>query len=161
MVDMSKVAGLQDVLRQQKGLQSITNRINAATGIQPMVVELRPLLIDLFRGEAAHVYVREKNRKDVYTFMVPTGQAGDVKTVLGPQTLPGYIANEGKMIHISISINLTKSRPTRIFPSAEAGTAVSASLCGRFWPCRFFTAAKRSAPLRFSRSEERRVESVR
>jgi len=34
MADMSKVAGLQDVLRQQKGLQSITSRINAATGIR-------------------------------------------------------------------------------------------------------------------------------
>ena len=98
MADMSKVAGLQDVLRQQKGLQSITSRINAATGIRQMIAEICPLLIDLFRVEAAHVFVREKNRQDVYTF---TGQTGDVKTVLGPQTLPGYIANEGKMIHIS------------------------------------------------------------
>jgi len=119
MVDMSKVAELQDVLRQQKGLQSITNRINAATGIRPMVIELRPLLMDLFRVEAAHVYVREKDRKDVYTLMAPAGQTGEMKTTLGPQTLPGYVSNMGKMIQVNNFNDPGQTEAYQDFPLSE------------------------------------------
>ena len=83
-----------------------------------MIAEICPLLIDLFRVEAAHVFVREKNRQDVYTF---TGQTGDVKTVLGPQTLPGYIANEGKMIHISDFNKSDQIEAYRDFPVSGGG----------------------------------------
>lgn len=88
MADMSKIAALQDVLKQQKGLQSITNRINAAASIRQMVAEVCPLLIDLFRVEAAHVYVREKDRKDVYTFTAPAGQTGEVKRLWAFKRFP-------------------------------------------------------------------------
>ena len=119
MADMSKVAQLQDVLRQQKGLQSITNRINAATGIPQMIAEICPLLIDLFRVEAAHIYVREKGRKDIYTFMVPAGQTGAVKTALGLQTLPGYVANTGKMIQVNDVSDPGQTEAYQDFPLGE------------------------------------------
>ena len=119
MADASKIAELQDTLRQQKGLQNLTNRINAATGIPQMVAEVRPLLIDLFRVEAAHVYVREKGRKDVHTFIAPAGQTAEVKTALGPQTLPGYVVNTGKMIHVNDVGDPGQTEAYQDFPLGE------------------------------------------
>jgi len=72
MKDKSKVALLQEILKQQKALQNITNRINAATNIRQVLVETRPMLIDLFKVEAAHVYVRDKDKKEIYTFVFRT-----------------------------------------------------------------------------------------
>lgn len=101
MKDRSKVAALQEILKQQKALQNITNRINAATSIRQVIVEIRPMLIDLFKVEAAHVYVRDKEKKEIYTFVFPGDQTKEIRTVVGNQTIPGYVANMGKMIKIS------------------------------------------------------------
>lgn len=101
MKDKSKVALLQEILKQQKALQNITNRINAATSIRQVLVEIRPLMIDLFKVEAAHVYVRDKDKKEIYTFVFPKDQTKEIRTVVGDQTITGYVANMGKMIKIS------------------------------------------------------------
>lgn len=101
MKDKSKVAVLQEILKQQKSLQKITNHINAATSIRQILVETRPMLIDLFKVEAAHVYVRDKDKREIYTFVFPKDQTKEIRTVVGHQTIPGYVANMGKMIKIS------------------------------------------------------------
>jgi len=101
MKDKSKVALLQEILKQQKALQNITNRINAATNIRQVLVETRPMLIDLFKVEDAHVYVRDKDKKEIYTFVFPDGQTKEIRTVVGNQTIPGYVSNMAKMIKIS------------------------------------------------------------
>ena len=101
MKDKSKVALLQEILKQQKALQNITNRINASANIKQVIVETRPMMIDLFKVEAAHVYVRDKDKKEIYTFVFPNDQTKEIRTVVGNQTIPGYVSNMAKMIKIS------------------------------------------------------------
>jgi len=101
MPDRAKSAALREILRQQKGLQSIIDCINAATGVRQIMVEVWPMLVDLFKAEAAHIYVCDKDKKENYTFVPSGDQAKEIKTIIGNQTIPGYVANTGKMVNIT------------------------------------------------------------
>jgi type II secretory ATPase GspE/PulE/Tfp pilus assembly ATPase PilB-like protein len=101
MPDKSKISALQEVLRQQKGLQNITNYVHAADNIQRIIVEVQPMLVELFKVEAAHIYVRDRGKKEIYTFILPDNQTKEIKTVVGNQTIPGYVADTGRMVKVA------------------------------------------------------------
>lgn len=101
MADKSKIAQLQETLRLQKGLQNITNSINAASSLQQIIAETRPLMINLFKVAAAHIYVQDKGTKEIFTFIPSGDRTKDLKSVVGAQTIPGYAASMGKLINIT------------------------------------------------------------
>lgn len=102
MSDSHEIAELQDILRLQKGLQDITNSINAAQNVKQIIIDTRPKILDLFQVQAAHIYIMaSKDRKEIFT-LVPTGdQIRERKTAVSNQTIPGYVSNTGKMVNIS------------------------------------------------------------
>ena len=102
MSDSSEIAELQDILRLQKGLQDITNCINAAHNVKQIIIDARPRIIDLFHVEAAHIYiVADKDKKEIFTFGPSGDQVKERRTAIGNQTIPGYVTNTGRMINIS------------------------------------------------------------
>jgi type II secretory ATPase GspE/PulE/Tfp pilus assembly ATPase PilB-like protein len=101
MPDQNKITSLQEALKQQKILQTLTNCINIAAGAKDILLEAPPILMDLFQVEAAHLYLRDKNNKEIYTLTRTEGQAPEEKTFFDQQTLPGFIAHTGKMIRIT------------------------------------------------------------
>ena len=102
MSDSSEIAELQEILRLQKGLQDITNCINAAQSIKQIILDARPRMLDLFNVEAAHIYVvNNKDKKEIYTFVSAGDQTKERKTAVSNQTIPGYVANTKKMVNIS------------------------------------------------------------
>lgn len=101
MRDNAKIAELQDMLRLQKGLQNISNCINAAKSAKQIMMETRPLLIDLFHVEAAHIYFNDKDKKEMFTFILYGDQTKDRKAFVNHQTIPGYVMSLAKMINIS------------------------------------------------------------
>jgi type II secretory ATPase GspE/PulE/Tfp pilus assembly ATPase PilB-like protein len=101
MRDNAKIAELQDMLRLQKGLQNISNCINAAKSAKQIMMETRPLLIDLFHIEAAHIYFNDKDKKEMFTFILYGDQTKDRKAFVNQQTIPGYVMSMAKMINIS------------------------------------------------------------
>jgi type II secretory ATPase GspE/PulE/Tfp pilus assembly ATPase PilB-like protein len=112
MSDSHEIAELQDILRLQKGLQDITNSINAAQNVKQIIIDTRPKILDLFQVQDAHIYIMAgKDRKEIFT-LVPTGdQIRERKTAVSNQTIPGYVSNTGKMINISdFSNNLQLNR---------------------------------------------------
>jgi type II secretory ATPase GspE/PulE/Tfp pilus assembly ATPase PilB-like protein len=102
MSDNSELVELQEILRLQKGLQEITNSINAAPSIKQIVLDARPKMIALFNVEAAHIYVVSgKDKKEIFTFVVSGDQTKERKTAVSNHTIPGYVANTGKMVKIT------------------------------------------------------------
>jgi len=102
MSDSSEIAELQDILRLQKGLQDITNCINAARNVKQIIIDARPRIIELFHVEAAHIYIiADKEKKEISTFIPSGDQTKERKTAVSNQTLPGYVTNTGRMINIS------------------------------------------------------------
>jgi type II secretory ATPase GspE/PulE/Tfp pilus assembly ATPase PilB-like protein len=102
MSDSSEISELQDILRLQKGLQDITNCINAAHNVKQIILDARPRIIELFNVEAAHIYVAaDKDKKEIFTFILTGDQAKERRTAVSNQTIPGYVANKGKMVNIS------------------------------------------------------------
>ena len=98
----SEISELQDILRQQQGLQDITNCINAAQNVKQIILDSRPMILELFNVEAAHIYVvNSKNKKEIYTYVISGDQVKERKTEVSNQTIPGYVANTGRMINIS------------------------------------------------------------
>ncbi len=112
MSDSHEIAELQDILRLQKGLQDITNSINAAQNAKQIIIDTRPKMLDLFQVQAANIYIMAgRDRKEIFT-MVPTGdQIRERKTAVSNQTIPGYVAKTGKMVNVSdFSNNLQLNR---------------------------------------------------
>jgi len=101
MKDNAKIAELQDMLRLQKGLQNVSNSINAAKSAKQIIMETRPLLIDLFHVEAAHIYINDKHKKEMFTFILYGDMTKDRKAFVNHQTIPGYVMSMAKMINIS------------------------------------------------------------
>ena len=102
MSDNSELGELQEILRLQKGLQEITNVINAAPNVRQIILDARPKMIALFNVEAAHIYaVSGKDKKEIFTFVVSGDQIKERKTPVSNHTIPGYVANTGKMIKIT------------------------------------------------------------
>jgi type II secretory ATPase GspE/PulE/Tfp pilus assembly ATPase PilB-like protein len=102
MSENTEINELQEILRLQKGLQDITNCINAAHNVQQIITEARPRITELFSVEAAHIYIVDyRARKEIFTLI----QVGDLvkerKTAISNQTVPGYVANTGKSVNIA------------------------------------------------------------
>ncbi len=102
MSDSSELAELQDILRLEKGLQDVTNCINAAQNIRQILIDARPLIMDLFQVEAAHIYVvNNRNKREILTLVLSGDQTKERKTAVSNETIPGYVTNTGRMINIS------------------------------------------------------------
>ena len=102
MTDSSGLAELQNILRLEKGLQEVTGSINSAQNIKEILINSRPLIVDLFQVEAAHIYVaNNKNKKEIMTLLQVDGQIKERKTVVSNETIPGYVTNTGRMLNIS------------------------------------------------------------
>ncbi|MDD4355867.1 MAG: ATPase, T2SS/T4P/T4SS family, partial [Smithellaceae bacterium] len=102
MYSNSEISDLQEILRLQQGLQDITNCINAAQNVKQIILDSRPMILDLFNVEAAHIYVvNSKNKKEIFTYVLSGDQVKERKTEVSNQTIPGYVANTGRMINIS------------------------------------------------------------
>ena len=98
----SEISELQDILRLQQGLQDITNCINAAQNVKQIILDSRPMILQLFNVEAAHIYVvNSKNKKEIFTYVLSGDQVKERKTEVSNQTIPGYVTNTGRMINIS------------------------------------------------------------
>ena len=102
MTDSSGLAELQNILRLEKGLQEVTGSINSAQNIKEILINSRPLIVDLFQVEAAHIYiVNNKNKKEIMTLLQVDGQIKERKTAVSNETIPGYVTNTGRMLNIS------------------------------------------------------------
>ena len=102
MTDSSGLAELQNILRLEKGLQDVTGSINSAQNIKEILINSRPLIVDLFQVEAAHIYVaNNKNKKEIMTLLQVDGQIKERKTVVSNETIPGYVTNTGRLLNIS------------------------------------------------------------
>ena len=102
MTDSSGLAELQNILRLEKGLQDVTGSINSAQNIKEILINSRPLIVDLFQVEAAHIYVaNNKNKKEIMTLLQVDGQIKERKTAVSNETIPGYVTNTGRLLNIS------------------------------------------------------------
>jgi len=102
MSDNAEIAELQEILRLRKGLQDITNCINAAQNIKQIILDARSRITELFQVEAAHIYVvNSKDKEEIYTFVSLGDQTKERKTAVSNYTIPGYVANTRKMVNIS------------------------------------------------------------
>ncbi|HPL98182.1 MAG: ATPase, T2SS/T4P/T4SS family [Smithellaceae bacterium] len=102
MTDSSGLAELQNILRLEKGLQEVTGSINSAQNIKEILINSRPLIVDLFQVEAAHIYiVNNKNKKEIMTLLQVDGQIKERKTAVSNETIPGYVTNTGRLLNIS------------------------------------------------------------
>ncbi len=112
MNDSHEIAELQEILRLQKGLQDVTNSINASPNVRQLIVETRPKMVQLFQVETANIYVvAGKERKEIFTLIAAGDQIKERRTAISNHTIPGYVANTGKMINVSdFSNNLQLNR---------------------------------------------------
>ena len=112
MSNNQEITELQDILRLQKGLQDITNCINAAQNVKQIVLDARPRISELFHVQAAHVYVMAgKEKREIFTIISAGDQMRERRTAVSNHTIPGYVANTGKMIKITdFSNNLQLNR---------------------------------------------------
>ena len=106
MSETAEINELQEILRLQKGLQDITNTINAAHNVKQILTESRPRMIDLFCVESANIYlVDNRSRKEIFTLIESGESVKERRTAISNHTIPGYVANTGKLVNIADSGN--------------------------------------------------------
>jgi type II secretory ATPase GspE/PulE/Tfp pilus assembly ATPase PilB-like protein len=99
--NQDEIEELQDILRLQKGLQDIANCIHTAESTRQIITDSRQRIMDLFNVAAANIYLIDKKKKETYTTTQANNQFIDKRLPINNQTIPGYVVNTGKMVHIA------------------------------------------------------------
>jgi type II secretory ATPase GspE/PulE/Tfp pilus assembly ATPase PilB-like protein len=117
------IAELQNMLRQQKGVQDITHCIHAARNEKQIMIDARPKIMDLLRVETAHIYmVADKAKKELTTFVSVDEQIQERKTAVSNQTIPGYVARTRRMINIADFSNPSQIKQyPELLPASDEG----------------------------------------
>ena len=92
---------LADQLKFSQGLQSVTNRIHAATELDEIMLELSQEICTLFEADRLTIYVTTEDGNSIVS-KVKTGLNSfkDLKLPVNEQSIAGYVASSRSVVNI-------------------------------------------------------------
>ncbi|SEF76763.1 GspE/PulE family protein [Thauera chlorobenzoica] len=108
-----------------KGLQALTQRIQASRDVDALMLELAPRLCELFGAERLSIYTVEDGGGSIVT-LVKTGLQGEqsIRLPLAESSIAGYVALHGELLNIGDVHDEAELR--RISPKLQLRSEVDA-----------------------------------
>ncbi|MFH0924334.1 MAG: GspE/PulE family protein [bacterium] len=94
------VKSLQAVLIYKEKLLNITNRINAASDINEILVNLQQEILNLFDADRITIYVVDKIKSEIYSKLVSGGEINEIRLKINKLSIAGYTASTRQLLSI-------------------------------------------------------------
>ena len=91
---------LEEQLRYQKSLNSITNRIHSATDTNDILLNVQGEILSLFDADRITVYVVDGVEKQIVSRMKTGDEINEIRVPIDKKSIAGYCAASGKLVNI-------------------------------------------------------------
>ena len=98
MTDKQKI--LEEQLKYQKRLQSITNRIHAAKDTNDILLELHSDLLGFFDADRLTIYLVDSAKREIYSKIKTGDEINEIRLPINSGSLSGFCAQSGKPLNI-------------------------------------------------------------
>jgi len=98
MTDKQKI--LEEQLKYQKRLQSITNRIHAAKDTNDILLELHSDLLGFFDADRLTIYLVDSAKREIYSKIKTGDEINEIRLPINSGSLSGFCAQSGKLLNI-------------------------------------------------------------
>jgi type II secretory ATPase GspE/PulE/Tfp pilus assembly ATPase PilB-like protein len=102
-VEQSVMAGrtLEEQLRFQKRLNSITNRIHSTRDTNEILLNLQDEILGLFDADRITIYVVDGVKKQVVSRFKTGNEVAEIRVPIGSDSIAGYCAASGRVLAIA------------------------------------------------------------
>ncbi|MCG6910316.1 MAG: GspE/PulE family protein [Deltaproteobacteria bacterium] len=94
------VQNLKTEVEYRTNLQKIGNKLNSATNLDEMLIDLHDEIISLFNAERMTVYVVDGVRRELVSRFKSGNEVGEIRIPVSPASIAGYSAFKQKPINI-------------------------------------------------------------
>lgn len=98
MTDKQKI--LEDQLKHQKRLNSITNRIHSAKDTNDILLELHGDLLGFFDADRLTIYLVDSAKREIYSKIKTGDEVNEIRVSINYGSLAGFCALSGKLLNI-------------------------------------------------------------
>jgi len=98
MINKQKI--LEDQLKHQKRLNSITNRIHSAKDTKDILLELHGDLLGFFDADRLTVYLVDGAKREIFSKIMTGEEIREIRVSINYRSLAGYCAVTGKLLNI-------------------------------------------------------------
>ena len=98
MTNKQKV--LQDRLRYQKRLNTITNKIHSARDTNDILLELHADLLDFFDAKRLTIYLVDKDKREIFSKIKTGKRPAEIRVSINGGSLAGFCATSRKLLNI-------------------------------------------------------------
>lgn len=109
-LDAPQVEELLKNLEFHKAIQDITGRINTASDIKEILVDIKEDIRRLFHIHQLVLYVVDQGKKEVFTISTDGNKSREVRFPIDNSTFAGYVAQKKKILHITDAYNAREIR---------------------------------------------------
>jgi type II secretory ATPase GspE/PulE/Tfp pilus assembly ATPase PilB-like protein len=109
-LDAPQVEELLKNLEFHKAIQDITGRINTASGLREILVNIKEDIRRLFHIHQLVLYVVDPGKKEIFTISTYGNKSREVRFPINNSTFAGYVAQKKKILHIPDAYNTREIR---------------------------------------------------
>ena len=91
---------LEDQLKYQKRLNSITNRIHSARDTNDILLELHGDLLGFFDADRLTIYLVDRAKREIYSKIKTGDEVNEIRVPINYGSLAGFSALSGKLLNI-------------------------------------------------------------
>ncbi|HUU49498.1 MAG TPA: GspE/PulE family protein [Nitrospinota bacterium] len=110
-----KVQELEEKLQFREKLNYVTNRINSASNIDEILIQLKEEILSLFDADRITIYAADPINKELYSKYIVGSEIKEIRVPIYPSSLSGYAAYKMDMVNIQDVYNTTELK--KINPS--------------------------------------------
>jgi hypothetical protein len=96
----SDVQNLKTEVEYRTRLQEIGNKLNSATNLDEMLIDLHDDIISLFNAERMTVYVVDGVKRELVSRFKSGDEIGEIRIPVSPASIAGYAAFKQKSVRI-------------------------------------------------------------
>ncbi|MDO9516002.1 MAG: GspE/PulE family protein [Syntrophales bacterium] len=97
----AQITELEEKLNLSKALQTITNRIHAATNLRQILVDLRDDILSLFNAHSMTIYVADRTKNEIYAMFLAGSELKEIRLPIDNRSIAGYVAQNKKIANIA------------------------------------------------------------
>lgn len=91
---------LEDQLKYQKNLNSITNRIHSAKDTNDILLDLHDDLLGFFDADRLTIYLVDSAKREIYSKIKTGDEINEIRVPINSGSLAGFCAQSGKLLNI-------------------------------------------------------------
>lgn len=104
-LEAPQVEELLKNLEFHKAIQDITGKINAASGIDEILIDIKEDISRLFNIHQLSIYLVDAANRELYTLVKDQDKPKEVRLPIDNTTFAGYVAQKKRLLHIADAYN--------------------------------------------------------